>query len=278
MSGTAPELRLGIIGGCLSHQPGIALGQLYHRRLATMLYADTGALLRVAIARAWEGSYEERLATLTRRAALDGVLLHLRVTFQRKAGLLAIREVDGKRQYVLHPRLFRRAPAAAPRIAQRDIDQDAELHGTPLWGPRIGGFRLFDLNWVAGSLLGLDRWAIADELQMLERCRQLCVAQGIPLIILGPTPVGNSPWRNRLCGLMNRALRQRMPELGLPLTCIESLTDDAGHPLLKPDSIHLTAYGHAYVADRLRESLTAWARGWLAKGGNSVRPEADSDA
>ena len=279
MNGEARELRLGIVGGCLSHQVGIALGQLYHRRLAAMLFADTGARMRVAIARDWEQSYEERLAALARHAVLDGVLLHIRSAFQEKAGLMTLRWVDGKRRHRLHPRLLRRKPAAAPhapRIAQRGVGQNVELHETPPGGPRIGGFRLFDLNLVAGSLLGLDRWAIADQLQMLERCRRLCVARDLPLIILGPTPVGLSPWRSRLCGRMNRALQQRVPELGLQLACIEGLTDDAGRPLLKADGFHMTAQGHAYVADRLPEPLAAWARSCLAKGANSRPPQSDS--
>ena len=116
----------------------------------------------------------------------------------------------------------------------------------------------------------------APLMEMLERCRRLCVARDLPLIILGPTPVGLSPWRSRLCGRMNRALQQRVPELGLPLACIEGLTDDAGRPLLKADGFHMTAQGHAYVADRLREPLAAWARSCLAKGANSRPPQSDS--
>ncbi len=267
------DFQLGIIGGCMSSQAGIPFSKLYHRQLAAILDREDGIHLRVVIAREFESEYVDRLNSILCDTRLDGVLLHVRVTFQSKAALLARRDSDGKRQYFLHPYLFKRrefgwvqSDAARSRlvlkIAQRDIkpEDDGHRHGVHLGEPRIAVFRLRDVNWIIGSLIGLDDWAIEDELRMLARCQQTCIEAKIPLFVLGPTPTGISKWKYHLCQKMNRTLQSKLPEMGIPLCCFEPLLDPAGNRLINADGIHLTVDGHTYVANLLAEGMTPWIK------------------
>ena len=259
-----PAFRLGIIGGCLSHQPGMGVSALYHRRLDEMLRASHGTRLDVTIDRHFGLSFRERLLTLLEKnSQLDAVLLHLRITFVFKAALFASQVTDGRRQYYLHPFLFRpnqygwqtvRAPARSGLSAAEPVRAaapDEDPLETPVPYKQVLGIRLRDVNLLAGMLTGLDRWAIRDELHMLAAFQEECRQRGIRPIVLGPTPSTQFRTETLLWRNMNRILARRLPAMGLPSLLIEELTTPDGAPMLKGDHIHVSEAGHRYVAQGL---------------------------
>lgn len=78
MSESLREFRLGIIGGCMSHQRRIPLNALYQRKLAVLLEADPGVRLRTYIVRDFESDLRARLDRLLAGPPVDGVLAHIR--------------------------------------------------------------------------------------------------------------------------------------------------------------------------------------------------------
>jgi len=267
------EFRLGIIGGCLSHQSDIPYSVLYHRQLDRRLRSAAGIRLKVAIARHFDRDYHERLASLLEGSTVDGVLLHLRVVFTAKSALLVNRLEAGRRYYTVHPFLFKRAErgwnerlAAKPgggalfssREPERAGDADQDPFDVPTPSKKLFGFRLRSLNLAAGALAGLDDWAIADEFAMFDRFCEACTRRGMPFFVLGPTPVTTYPGETRLWRKMNQELQSRLSGTGVPFCLLEALTDEGGNPMLKGDGLHLNEWGHAHVARRLYETLTPW--------------------
>ena len=256
--------RLGIIGGCLSHQPGMDISALYHRRLDGMLRASHGTRLEVVIDRHFELPFRERLLTLLEKTdRVDAVLLHLRITFVFKAALFASTVTDGRRQYYLHPFLFTpgrfgwqtvRPPARTGLRAAEPLRASAPGEDpleTPVPYKQVLGIRLRDVNLLAGMLTGLDRWAIRDDLHMLAAFQQECRQRGIRPIVLGPTPSAQFRTETLLWRKMNRILARRLPAMDLPHLLIEELTTPGGAPMLKGDLLHVSEAGHLRIAQGL---------------------------
>lgn len=267
-----PEFRLGIIGGCLSHQPGIPISQLYHQQVAQRFKSDENLELKVRLGRGFDLSYPERLRELLARAPLDGILLHSRVVFARKTGLLVYSETNGMRSYVLHPFLFNRQLHGEWMKLEREqfqrlpvlVRQKAPENyafAEPLPGARVGGFRLNRLNQIFGSWLGLDNWAIADELYELRAFQRACAAEQLPFLVMGPTPSGNS---TQLVEKMDRALQANLPRWGIPYCSLATSPQAQGNPIQFGDGTHLTVEGHRFVAERLSPLLAPWAKAILS--------------
>jgi hypothetical protein len=266
------DYHLGIIGGCLSHQSDIALSQLYHRQLATKLLETSGIRLQVHIARDFEQIYSDRLNLLKDVAHLDGILLHLRIIFTRKASILSRHVQNDVETYYLHPFLLRRHQHGWADVETANFKNclrvthpkgsKANTSSETMHGPRIGrrvfGFRLRDMNLILGTLLRLDEWAINDEIHMLRGLVQACQARNLPLFVLGPTPFVGSYWVARLIGKMNERLDSFLASMRVPFCPINDLTDEDAQLLLRPDGLHLNEDGHSFVAKRLAATLEPW--------------------
>jgi hypothetical protein len=274
------EFHLGIIGGCLSHQSDIPHSQLYHRQLDRFLQEGQGIRLKVAITRHFDCDYKERLNALLDEVQVDGVLLHLRVVFTAKSALLVNQLNNGKRYYRLHPFLYKQHEtgwnkslikksvpralfAAREPVPASTVDEDPFEHPTP--SKKIFGFRLRSLNLVAGTLAGLDDWAIADELDMFTQFKDACRQRDMPFFVLGPTPVTTYSSETRLWLKMNRILNARLKDMDVPFCLLEQMTDGNGTTILRGDGLHLNEAGHTYVAKQLYETMTSWVREKLEK-------------
>ena len=273
-----PEFHLAIVGGCMTHQPGIPFNSLYHRRIARRVASEAGIRIRPHIARGFGQDYADRLEALLERHDIDGVLLHLRVLIMRRARLLVQGPAGGAR-YSLHPAFLRRqhsgaaveALRSAETAARRDGtrgDDVVQIHERPRG--RLETFRPRNLNWALGAAAGLDRWAVEDEMLRLAEFEQLCQKRQLPLFVLGPTPLLGRYWQSRCIGLLNERIRRWASERGTPSAVIGEVADSEGHPLVKSDGVHLTVAGHAHVAELLyHRGLASWvtqhARGGAAK-------------
>jgi hypothetical protein len=269
------EFRLGIIGGCLSHQSDIPHSLLFHRQLDRMLQERQGIRLKVAITRHFDRDYTERLEALLEEADVDGVLLHLRAVVVGKSVLLVNRLEDGKRYYRLHPFLFKqyetgwnkrltsefaRKALFVSREPSRSTEGDEDPFEHPTPSRKIFGFRLRTLNLLAGMLLGLDNWAMTDEFEMFYRFKDACDKRGMPFFVLGPTPVTTYSVETRLWRKMNNEMCTRFPKTGVPHCLLEQLTNEAGQDMLQGDGLHLNEAGHAHVARRLDKTMMPWIK------------------
>jgi hypothetical protein len=263
------EFHLGIIGGCSSHQRNTPINALYHRQLAGLLAADPGVRLRPHVVRAFNRRYVERLDLLLAGPPVDAVMVHVRVLVVHKARLLVARLENGTRRQRVHPALFRRGHSmrsaqpgpgdgAAATEASRQSDaydgKRSDTQDLPPPGRRIAGYRLRNLNYLLGTLAGLDRWAIEEQMLGLDAIVRACENRGVPLIVLGPTPAAYSYWSQLVIRRTNAAIRRRLTGTGIPFALIDCVLDAEGLPLTRVDGLHLTPAGHRYVAERLYEA------------------------
>jgi hypothetical protein len=275
---------LGIIGGCLTHQPGIPKSDLYHQRLAKRLEQANGIRLRVRIARDFTQEHMFRLDSLLKEHRLDAVMVHVRSEFCRKAACVVTVHTEGEFRYYLHPFLFRpwrsgwaavenAAFAGCPLILRRPspvackTGSESHAENAPQdeadivpGALRIGGIRIRDTFYIGGVLTGLDAWAIRDELRMLEDLHVRCRKLGLPLLVLGPSRRPDDSWLDRLCVKLDARLRAATKKMILPYADLMAVNDAKGVRMYRPDGFHLTASGHAYVAEQLKPALARVAR------------------
>lgn len=284
MSSTLVDFRIGIIGGCLSHQRGIPINRLYHRRLAHLLATHDGIRLKVHIVHAFDRAPARRLDELPGGESVDGVLFHLRSAFVRKSGIVVSFDRNGIRNRALHPFLFRRERHGAweeleslqfgnASVVLRHAVSAHEYDAAPP-GLRIAGLRLREMSYLLGMITGLASWAIADELWLLQQFLTVCRERHIPVFVMGPTPLPAFIVRNALCNKMNRALESRLRSLGVPCCIIGDLDGGAtasrspapgspapnGGEAHMADGSHFTAEGHDMIAARLHPPFSAWLK------------------
>jgi hypothetical protein len=268
MNRNLPEFNLAIIGGCMSHQHDVPFNGLYQRRLAAMLKADPGVVLRPYIVRDFEMDLRTRLDRIPADQPIDGVLAHIRAAnMVVPAHIFRRLDRDGHSRLVVNPALFRRRHAdtvvltlRSNQIRGRDKPRGPDAYGDspnrqdrPPEGLRIAGFRARNLNIAVGSLVGLDNWAIAEELRRYDEFEQACRERGLPLFVLGPASVEYSYWTGRIVRKANARILRRLAGGDVPFALIEQACDAAGRPLTRVDGIHLTVDGQRFVARLLYE-------------------------
>lgn len=258
------RLRLGVIAGCMTHETGVPLSALFHRVLRARLKADHGVSLELRIARSFNAPYGQRLLALLQPPRLDAVLLHVRLSVARKSGVVALFKGDTHHRYFLHPFLFRRNrfgwsameregfPAATgfnrpvPAAAAEDTGAVDDTHGV--------GFRLHDLPRLLGVPMGLERWAVEDEVREVEAFLDQCRGLAIPVVILGPSPASHSLVLDRVRRLVNRRFTPLLREAGVPFVAFPGADGPGGARLVRRNG-RLTPAGHRFVADGIHAAL-----------------------
>ena len=267
------DFTLGIIGGCLTHQGGIAKSELYHRRLARHLQESGRARLRVRIARDFHLDYDGRLRGILSEHRLDAALVHTRSVFVRKASFFVTGVNANEYNYYINPFLFRRGRhnwleeenekfSHRRAILSRHIDVPQlsaphEAYQQEGHAVRVGGIAIRDLFYIAGSLVGLDAWAVRDELHSLAIVRDLCRELDLPMFVLGPGRRPKNYWQDRICRKLDRCLEHELPSWAIPYCGLPDVCNARGEEVYLPDGWHLSAIGHAYVAERLSKTLSS---------------------
>jgi hypothetical protein len=289
MTEPLPEFDLGIIGGCMSHQRGTPLNALYHRQLAAMLSRDPGVRMRAHIVRGFGLDYASRLDRLLAGPRIDGVLVHVReATIVAAARAFVTESMGDRRRRRVNPAMLRRGhphvasgPAAVPGPPGKDArepdaysDGDDDLQDMPLPGRRIAGVRLRNVNFMLGVMTGLGGWAIEDELLRFDELARACRERGVPLFVLGPTPVTYSIWARRITRQANGRIRRHLSGIDVPCALVEGTSDAAGRPLTRRDGFHMTIAGHEFIAEQLYEQgVRPWVASILA---TRERPRSDA--
>ena len=278
------DFTLGIIGGCLTHQGGIAKSELYHYRLAKHLEESGRTLLRVRIARGFDDiEHKVRLDALVQEHALDAVLVHVRNYYLGKSALIVKSVTDDEFRYHLHPFLFkpwktgwaeiarsnfagqrvilRRKNAMKSATAAAQAEEVEPTEAPPVVDPggrSVLGVSLRDLFYAGGVLTGLDNWAVRDELRMLRDVRSRCGELDLPLIVLGPGRRPGSYWLDRICIRLDEQLRHILGAASVPYCGLPDMENEQGEQVYLNDGWHLSSAGHAHVAKRLAPVMERW--------------------
>lgn len=278
------DFTLGIIGGCLTHQGGIAKSELYHYRLAKHLEESHQVRLRVRIARGFDHiEHRARLDELAKEHTLDAVLVHVRNCYLGKSALIVKSVTDDEFRYHLHPFLFKPWKTGWAEIAKRNFAGQRvllrrrnsmkkeegsvqaeegigaeEFPNVDPGGRRVLGLSLRDVFYAGGVLAGLDNWAVRDELRMLQDVRLRCEELGLPFIVLGPGRRPGDYWLDRNCRRLDKRLRQTLADSSVPYCGLPEMEDERGEQVYLNDGWHLSPAGHAYVAERLAPVMEKW--------------------
>jgi hypothetical protein len=276
------DFTLGIISGCKTHQAGVPKSRLFHRRLAKTLEEGGRAHLRIRIAHEFDQEHVVRLGSLLEKGPLDAVLVDIRSLFVRKSALITTVVSGVKIRYYLHPFLFRpwrsgwvaeekssfagsrllwrrKSPIATPEPGSdsRGVDQADIVPGAT----RVAGISIRDCFYAMGAAVGLDSWALRDEVRMLREVHATCREVGLPLIVLGPSRRPDDFWYDRVCQKLDRRLRRLCDELRAPYVSLPDVHDRAGEWMYRADGLHLNLAGHAYVAEQLARTFEEWLDG-----------------
>jgi hypothetical protein len=281
------DFNLGIIGGCLTHQPGIPKSELYHRRLKRIL-AEKGLVnLKIHIVRQFSEDHASRLAALAKEHPLDGVLIHVRNYYLNKSVIITKSVTNEEFRYHLHPFLFKPWEtgwakmlksnfSGQPVILRRpntlkDYSQSEESNsyrsvsnvqprkgGTDPGARRFLGFSIRDMFFAAGVLARLDSWAVRDELRMLHEAMGKCRRLGLPLIVLGPARRPSHYWLDRNCRKLDKRLIHDLQKHFVPYCSVPELADAEGNSLYLADEWHFSIHGHRHVAERLGRITSNW--------------------
>jgi hypothetical protein len=278
------DFTLGIIGGCLTHQGGIAKSELYHRRLAKHLEESHQVRLLVRIARGFDDiEHRARLDALVKEYRLDAVLVHVRNYYLGKSALIVKSVTDDEFRYHLHPFLFKpwktgwaeiaKSNFAGQRVILRRrntmkaearavrVEEVIPTEEGPVVDPggrRVLGVSLRDLFYAGGMVTGLDNWALRDEVRMLQDLRLRCEELGISLFVLGPGRRPDDPWLDRMCKKLDKRLRWTLAGLSVPYCGLPDMEDEHGEQVYLNDGWHLSPAGHVYVAERLALVMERW--------------------
>lgn len=219
--------RLGIVGGCLSHQPGIPFSRLYHQLLSRKLTELYGVKLRPVIDRSFDAPLDQRLTALADRHT-DLVLVHVRSAVT-----------------VVETMLYRRKPPTP-----------WEDRAEPPVGPRpaFGGREGLHADWMhegnvaLGMLLGRHRRVSAGQVSEAIAATVAAARRDVLPVVMGPTGVVRGPADRLVCETLNRSLERASRTHGFEFVDVLQGWDRA---FCLPDGYHLSPEGHRHVADRL---------------------------
>ena len=215
------RLNLGIIGSCASYQPWMSVPALYHRKLHWMLRHKDNVHLHTYISPPSSEEPQDRFLALLKKKPI-AVLLFNPSGVSSRAALVFMRRENGKQKYRIHP-FLRKQPETGwiPFIYEDPDDFSREIgekssrlsdpHEEEMPRRKIFGLSLRDLNFLAGFLVGLDDWAIRNELAVLRRLKTACDEQNVPLVVLGPSPRFSFHAEKELWHRLNDALAQKLP-------------------------------------------------------------------
>lgn len=215
-----------------------------------------------------------RIAALVEGTKPDAVLLHVRNTFVRKAGIVATVVRNGIIRYYLHPFLLRPWRLGWSEVERRDFDgevllmtRSSPVHGgavdsagrripekhpgdaVPASGAkRFLGLSLRSLIYRAGRVVMLDRWMQRDELHRLQEAVDFCKQRRLPLLIMGPSHRPDESYLDRLCIDMDRRLAKRLSPTSTSYCSLMRSVPGGCESLYLRDGLHMSRAGHAHVA------------------------------
>lgn len=268
------SIRVGVIGGCLSHQPGMRKSDLYTSIIRQRFWAERRISIIFSIARDFQHSFIDRLDRLISQGPIDIVLLHVRSSFAEKASFFDVQSTESNVLYYINPNLFsrqsksynkcdrrperkrflifrrRRASVSKRSASVSSLSTSSELgiFDTPPNPRRILGFSLRNLMYLAGIISGISHRAIEDEVQNLMSAIERCSELKLPIVIMGPSRRFDCFGMDFICHMMDRRLMKILDRIEVPYIGLHQKSRCGSRLLFLPDGHHLNADGHEEVA------------------------------
>ena len=270
-------IKIAVLGGCLSHQPGIPRSKLYTSIVRGKLREGRVADAQFEIAKHFEEDYLDRLELLLGQTKPDVVLVHVRSLIVHSSSLLEAVPSETQTTYYLHPALIYRWRSKKELSEQRPFYSKFPIlvrrHTTLTLTSTLGDESVTPsgtLGYVAldykqrflrtfvraiASLIGMSSWAVNNEVSQVEALIEKCKKLKVPLLVMGPSRWLNCFWCDHTCQKMNKQLKRLLGLRGIPYIEIQDSSDQEGNEIYLADRVHLNERGHLYVADKVLEGL-----------------------
>lgn len=256
------KIRIGIVGGCLGSTKAVHLSELYYRVLLRRFEAKGYGRLSFALS-----GYNDppellvEARQLLERKEIDVLVVQLRPhPLVRSAWLLWWTNADGRRGGVsLHPALWDRSDTGydTTKFSYKVTHGPLANGVPPSSAPGRAGrwLKKGNINSLLGRLVGLQRWALRQHLDLLRGLQRDCLAAGARLIVMGPAPMPIMPSADDFCRRASRKFAESLAAAGVDYVEMWGIRDSEGRPVIREDAQHLNAVGHARLADLLEPPL-----------------------
>lgn len=255
-------LRVGIAGGCLNTGFGLVpLNSVYHRVLARTIKEQDGIRLRVHLGNLESPDPVDHLRETDRLLGmknLDAFIYQVRPEFLWMLSTLFWKLRD-------------RSGAGSIRINSYKKGESGWSLAEPL-ARVIGKWRR--VNWALARASGAARtgWNCLQE--TLAEVKRRCDSRGTPLAILGP--VGGPWYLDKFLDFMACDLRKILAELGLPCIDLRALDRRLEPDCWLVDGRHVSARGHARIAELALPIVRAWMDAQLNAGAQEETERTES--
>lgn len=246
-------MRITIVGGCVTAQRNLTPEEHYHQRLHAAL-AASGATPALALVR------YERLATCLpkvlaqeRSVPSDWLIFHLRSEPLLRLTKLIYRYHGPNHRYA---RLVLNLPYHAGAEQHEPLADHSPRPAPDFCQPARPRF-FAELNGWLGRWLGNERRAVRQYTALVAALHALCHAGGPRLLLVGPVERPASPFENALAHHLDGHFTAWAQAQRLPYVRLLGETGADSHSFLGPNRVHLSAAGHARLAERLLAALGA---------------------
>ena len=240
--------KIGFIGGCISYPIGLEKDKVYHALLKN-------ALPKIGIKTDKYYAYSELLDTskeLIKRDSIEVLFLfarHFPYMILNKP-FIRFYGKNRKIKYQLHPYLMNYKIKAWPRYLDIYISENRHQKI-----PKRKHFGLRDINSILGKILGLHNWAYRYVEKCIVDLNELCISNGVRLIVIGPTKNPETFMGDRICTSLNNKLINSMSTNQIDFIDINSYTDEKEHSIFQSDNIHFNECGHIFLCDKIKTVL-----------------------
>ena len=241
-------LKVAFIGGCISFPIGLENDKVYHALLKN-------ALSEIDIKMDKYYTYSELLDTSKEFIQRDSI--EVLFLFARHFPYMVLNKpfirfygMNTKVKYSLHPWLMNYKMKVWPKYLDTYI---SEYRHQKI--PKRKYFGLRDINSILGKILGLHNWAFRYIEKCIVELNEVCIANGIKLVVIGPTKNPETFMGDRICTYLNNRLVSAMSIKNIDFIDINSYTDKNEHSIFQPDNIHFNEFGHVFLCDKIKTIL-----------------------
>ena len=241
-------------GGCINRQQNIAADKHYHAIVKQAVVSETGTAPRSWL-RFYSSFHElkcEAEEMLQRDTHYDYLVIFLRPYTLMPLTRLLVRYTDKN----MHPRL-----ALNPRFSKtKYYDSMIKEYKVVVQNKSEGSLvhKTFQqLNDLAGDLLHLPQWAQQEVICILEDIYTLASQKGTQLVLLGPPLYPANKRVSKSCIELNQKISLFAAARSIVHVDMATPFNQEGQPFSEPDGKHVTAAGHAFMAEGILKHLLA---------------------
>jgi HpcH/HpaI aldolase/citrate lyase family len=246
--------RMLIVGGCLPIQHNIPNDRLFHRTIVDLL-GGKGVKMDTAIIR-----YETlsrclgRIIAATKIVPCDILLLSLRTEPLMRISKVLYKFVDSRgdmKRSVNFPFFKILNAEIHDPLSARFLDAAREKKKKESKWRRF----LIESNCFLGAFIGNKNFALRKYEELVRSINAFCMANGMTLLILGPSTRPFSKFENWLAKQINERFTKLARELGITYVDVLGTHDDSGNYLFFENGLHVSQAGHDRIGKKIFEKM-----------------------